>query len=78
MPDTIDMPSSIEGERISREKEVSISGGKDVWRRGCEDVEALRRFMAGADVGMSVDLLFGADGNEEGVERVGECARLAE
>jgi hypothetical protein len=44
---------------VEREKDLSVSGGKEVWRRGWEDVDALRRLIDGGAVGMSVDLLFG-------------------
>lgn len=54
------------GEREKAGVRAEVSGGKEVWRRGWADVpevvesmDALRRFRAGAEVGMSDCRRFG-------------------
>lgn len=72
--------SSTEGDREYRAlEEAAISGGKEVWRSGCdeaevvESIEALRRLVEGAEVGMSVCRRLGGWGRSCGG---GESAEL--
>lgn len=64
-PEARDMVSTL-GEREYRGVPARVfSGGKEVWRRGCEALEvvesmdAFRRLFAGAEEGISDCLLFG-------------------